>query len=360
MRARKIIKKHKKSFQKRRALHYRARRRLPFHKRLVLHPLTLFVYLSVGVGLIFASVQVSATNILVTAKVSAPPITEPAVIQIVAPSSSPTQATAAQDAKSVETAVVVRSKQIILSGECPKASHLEFYRNGMFAGVAPCIGDPTFSISLDLVEGINAISAKVFNLTDDEGPISQMIYIKYDTSSENTSTSTSTDTSTSTSTEDKPATPFFITSDFRYLGFNTGETAKWKIHILGGTAPYMFEINWGDGKSDSIKRLDDADFDITHIYQKASSNTGYIITITANDVNKVASVFQMMSIISEKGSHQAGLISVANNNLNPSVLRVLQKWIWAAWPAYILFSLLIFSFWLGERREYLKLRAHKY
>ena len=336
----------------------RIRAKRPIHKRFFLHPAVIFMLLCVGVLLVTLSIKVLAVSFGVTAKVSAPLLTKPAIIQIIAPASKPGATTAAPVATTPAAPLHVAAKQILLSGECPKDSHIEFYRNGLLAGVAPCIGDPTFSIQIGLETGLNVIEARVFNITDDEGPISQLLYLVSDTPQENQASA-----STPSSNVSELA-PFLITCDFNSLGFYTSENASWDMTIQGGKPPYSLNIDWGDGQQSTITRSSAGTFKMVHYYSKASSSTGYGINIKGVDGLGNSTTFAIMSIISDRNTHQAAQVSQANAKLNPAFLTSLKKKLLVAWPAYTILLLMSLSFWLGEREEYHRLvsvvrRRHK-
>lgn len=362
--------------------HIKSRRSLP--KKFLLHPSFAFLLLCVGVLLIGITIRAFAVSLAVSAKVSAPFITTPAVIQIITPtittattepltaipSTATTTSASVQDAKTPESAVVVIEKTITLNGECPKNSHLEFHRNGVLAGVAPCIGDPTFTVTLDLVPGLNSIVAKVFNITDDEGPAAQNLYISYTplvaptTTPSSTATSTTDTTATNTSnsnsaaktsTKKQTVKPLNLTGDFADLGFFVNEKGKWDLNVTGGTAPYKIKVSWGDGNTEELVVGKEGDFSVSHTYTKASDRTGYVISIQAEDSNNNPAIFQLISVISEKGSDIGRQVEIANSRLHPSIFSQLKRWLFVAWPAYVILILMLASFWLGEREEYKKL-----
>ena len=76
----KTVRKLPKRNLKKVALKRKIRKSLPFHKRLLLHPLSVMVILCVGVFLISWTFRVIADSISVTATVPAPPLTQGAVI----------------------------------------------------------------------------------------------------------------------------------------------------------------------------------------------------------------------------------------------------------------------------------------
>lgn len=359
------------SVDQKKLIKQKIRRRRSLHKKFLMHPSFLFLLLCVGVLLVGLTMKAFAVSLTVSAKVSAPLITTPAVIQIITPkittatsrpaaaipSNVTTGVAPTQDAKTPETAINVIEKTITLTGECPKNSHLEFYKNGTLAGVAPCIGDPTFSIELDLVPGMNAISAKVYNITGDEGPISQTLYANYESLVPASTTSAETSGALAPIKKTSKTTPLSLTTNFTNLGFYVNQEGQWKINITGGTAPYIIDIDWGNNEKTQMVQITDGDFNIKHTYTRASDTSGYVITIRAIDSKGSPATLQLMSIISDKGSPMAGKVDQANAKQNPSFANKFKRWSVIAWPAYLVLGLMIISFWLGEREEYKKLIA---
>ena len=130
------------------------KRRRPVHKKILLHPSTIFVLIIFGGWLVLSSLRVSASSFLVTATVPAPLLTSPAVI------TSPADQTQ------------LTSEPITVSGTCPLVSYVEIYDNSGFSGVINCSSGGTFSLPTQLVSGSNVLSVEVFNITDNEGPTS--------------------------------------------------------------------------------------------------------------------------------------------------------------------------------------------
>jgi hypothetical protein len=139
----------------------RSVRRRPIHKKVLLHPFTLFVLLCAGVLVAGSTFRSQAVSYDVTATVPAPALTDPAVI---------TQPSDGQH---------VTSEAITVSGSCPDDSYVKLYRAGDFAGSSLCSGNG-FSIQVSLSLGENELQARVFNLTDQEGPGSSAVQVYYD------------------------------------------------------------------------------------------------------------------------------------------------------------------------------------
>jgi len=119
-----------------------------------------------------------------------------------------------------------------------------------------------------------------------------------------------------------------------------------------GYTPYAFNIDWGDGTSSVISRKQAGPFSIRHIYDKAGGdNDTFAIKITGSDATDATTFLQLVIII-----HDASKIAYAGpseaNFIPP--LNISFRFIW---PLYTVVLLMATSFWAGERREYVRLRA---
>lgn len=112
-------------WSKQRRTHYivPSRANGPLHRRVVLHPTTLFGLLLVGVLLAGLTYRSSALQYVVSAVVHAPMLTTGATIS--SPSSEP-----------------FTSEAVTVSGICPTAIRMSnCSRNGMFSGSAVCVNN---------------------------------------------------------------------------------------------------------------------------------------------------------------------------------------------------------------------------
>lgn len=68
---------------------------------------------------------------------------------------------------------------ITVSGTCPDTSYVTVSRDGILSGTSPCVSN-TFTMQLSLVPGANLLLAKVYNITNNEGPASPPVTVFYD------------------------------------------------------------------------------------------------------------------------------------------------------------------------------------
>lgn len=138
------------------------RKRRPIHKRIMLHPASVFMLLCVGVFLVGWTLKTFAENLTVTASVLAPLPSQAAII------TKPVQQ------------IHYTTSSITVSGTCPVNNYIKLYRNGIFSGTTICSSLGSFTLLTDLSFGTNLLQAKVFNITNNEGPKSDVITVWYD------------------------------------------------------------------------------------------------------------------------------------------------------------------------------------
>lgn len=293
------------------------------HKRVLLHPSTVFILLCVGVLLVGWTWKANASGTSdnlsydVHARIPAPPLTEPALITNPA------------------TGKHFDSKPINVIGTCPNDSYVKLYRNFVFSGVANCIAGK-FVIETDLFDGANSLQAQDFNITDDIGPAGNTVVVYYDAPEPVAAPSGS--------VQNPPATPLLITTDLNYTGYMVGQSAHWDIKTTGGNAPYGFTVDWGDGRHDTYALKSEGILRMEHVYKSAKD---YVIKVQVSDSTHNEAFLQLIAIVRGSGP----LISIGGStiNINPN-----PKTGWTAliWPAYAIVALMTFSYWLGEREEY--------
>jgi hypothetical protein len=201
--------------------------------------------------------QVSAADTIdVTGKISAVYPTVPAAI------TSPANNT------------VVYSNDVAVQGTCqylPPASIVSISNNGTVVGSTSCTVTGTFTIAILLQPGSNVLVARTSNITDDYGPDSQSITIRYDApiAPEAQQTNTSTPQSGSQpggASSNGTGEPVRIIGRSAYIVFGPRKSAEWRGFIEGGTAPFSVTVDWGDGTVETFKNIRSEDLRLTHKY----------------------------------------------------------------------------------------------
>jgi hypothetical protein len=303
-------------------------------------PFVSFILLSIGVLLLGWTFQTTADNIHVTAKVSAPLPAGPATI------TSPGDGSRFSDVP------------ITVSGTCPTDTYIKLYRNDFFSGTAICTTDGNFTLDTDLFPGMNKLQARVYNLTDDEGPQSSPVTVYYDVPEQpsgSTSSAESQPTPNPPSSSGAKVAPFTIKSDYGYRGYKVGQTIEWSFEVSGGVPPYALNIDWGDGTNTVLSQKQPGKVSINHRYKKVGDgNKGsYPVKASGSDSEGRHTYLQLFLVIIPSGV--PGFVS----NTLPAGPKINSSWLKLIWPAYFVVLLMALSFWLGEREELTELKNRR-
>jgi hypothetical protein len=301
-------------------------------------PYVVFIFLCIGVLLVGWTFQAEADNITVKAKVSAPLPNGPAVI------TSPGDGTH------------FSGVPITVAGTCPTDTYVELYRNDFFSGTALCTTDGNFQLQTDLFPGANQLKARVFNLTDDEGPQPTIITVYYDVPEPPAPGTGGNSSGSSGSSGSSAAAPFELSTDFAYKGYKVGQNIQWTINVNGGTPPYALNVDWGDGHNNVISQKEAGKVTLEHRYKSAGSHTksSFIIKIMGTDSAGHKTFLQLFLSVGP-----SGIPSIVASNL-PKGPHINKNWLLIAWPAYLVLGLMAASFWLGEREEIIKIKRSNF
>lgn len=307
------------------------------------YPLMVFLLLAAGAFLTAWTFRVDAQDILVTARIQGPALTGPATI------TSPADGTH------------FSAVPITVEGSCPtNAAYVEIFRNGLMGGSGICSAGGTFSLSTDLFDGRNDLTAHSFNITDDEGPVSTAVSVFYDappppvldTGQPNLPEQASQNASSAVQKHKKA--PLTLKTSFVYKGYYIGQQVDWPLEVSGGSEPYALNVDWGDGKNSIISRKTSGQFTISHVYATAGGYKGsYIVKVQASDTESAYSYLEFFVIVNAKEA-VPGIGNIYNKP--PPTIGGLRHLLWIAWPVYVLVILMAVAYKLGEREELLVLR----
>ena len=275
--------------------------------------LMLFIVLCLGIILLSISISASAANaqpengsFSVTAVVSGPRPSTPAVI------TSPTNGQTFQ------------ANPIDIAGTCPDKSLVKIFTNGIFVGSAICDANRHFKLQSDLVIGKNELTALPFNALNQSGPESPVVSVILAFPSNGLGFSQQ----------------LLLQSSNFYRGSLPGEEISWPLEIVGGVSPYALSFDWGDKKQDLLTRTQAGPFDLKHTYQQVGGYLGtYPLIVRATDAAGNHAFLQLTSIVNSP----KGVGSTAKSYVTPNYQFI--------WPLWVLLLLMIASFWFGEKRE---------
>ncbi|MCA9327945.1 PKD domain-containing protein, partial [Candidatus Saccharibacteria bacterium] len=169
---------------------------------------------------------------------------------------------------------------ITVNGICPKDLLVQVYNNGVFVGSVLC-KTGSFSIQVTLFAGTNELTAIVYDELDQAGPVSNSITVTY---------------------TDLRLTAFgqliTLTSSYGRRSAPAGQTLSWPLQLAGGTGPYAFSIDWGDGSAADLKsQALPGVVSINHVYKKAGV---YQVNVRVTDTNGVSAFIQLVAVASGK------------------------------------------------------------
>lgn len=152
---------------------------------------------------------------------------------------------------------------------------------------------------------------------------------------------------------------FTLTTNFKPTGYVINQPVNFNLNIVGGVSPYAFNINWGDGSNTEVTRALSGEFTISHSYGTTSSLlTNETIKVEGIDSLGNATSLQVFAPIKNPAyTNIVAYVSQASGLW--SIFSSAKAWLWVIWPAYAVIILMMFSFWLGERRE-IELRIMKH
>ncbi|HEY8886797.1 MAG TPA: PKD domain-containing protein [Candidatus Microsaccharimonas sp.] len=213
-----------------------------------------------------------------------------------------------------------------VNGICPTGLLVQIYDNSVMVGSVMCTNG-SFSLQVSLFAGTNEFTAIVYDELDQAGPVSNIATVNY--------------TNTQFSAFGALIT---LTSSYGRRAANAGNELTWPLQLSGGTGPYAFSIDWGDGTATELKSQPLAGLvNIIHTYKKAGI---YQINIKVTDVNGVSAFLQVIGLSNGKVDAAAAAAT------GPTTITTKILWI----PAAIAVVLLFPAYWLGRRSQLVSLR----
>lgn len=219
------------------------------------------------------------------------------------------------------------SSPITVSGICPTGLLVQVYNNGVMVGSVMCRGG-SFRLQVSLFAGDNELSASVFDDVDQTGPKSNIVRVTFR------------DTQFGAFGEQ-----ITLTSSYGRRSAPAGNALSWPLQLSGGTGPYAFSIDWGDGSEAELKSQALAGLvTISHVYKKAGI---YQVNIKVTDKNGVSAFLQLVAVSN-------GKVDGTQTTTEEPASSVITRVIWI--PAAISLAMLFPAFWLGRRSQLVSIR----
>lgn len=221
---------------------------------------------------------------------------------------------------------IFTTDQITVSGTCPLFTTVLIYRNNVFAGSTPCLGNGTFSLTITLTTGQNDLLAKVMDALNQFGPDSTVVTVYYN----------------------KPASPsqtgqfipsLLLSTNAVYRGTFPGDETTIDLTIIGGKASYALVINWGDGQEELIALSAEGRNDFTHIYKQPGT---YLVSFRVTDSAKQIAYLQTVVVVNGEPKQ-----------VETTTLKEISYLIDKTFPVYLVIMLFVSfflaGFWWGKK-----------
>jgi hypothetical protein len=213
---------------------------------------------------------------------------------------------------------------IVITGLCPDGLLVKIFKNNVFGGSVQCDGG-NFSLQSDLFVGTNELVARVFDDLDQPGPDSNIVTVTFRGNSVNAPTRVT------------------LTSNFAKRGANPGQTLTWPVILSGGTGPFAFSVDWGDGKEpDLFTQPFPGTVDLTHVYDEPGV---FNIIVKVVDTNGTTAFLQLVGVANGPLSQttDAGIDNADGVGFTTTRTEI----VW--WPAAVIVPFAVSTFWLGKR-----------
>lgn len=218
---------------------------------------------------------------------------------------------------------------VTVRGVCPDELLVQVHNNGVMVGAVMC-KDGSFEIEVSLFAGVNELTAHVYDELYQTGPVSNIATVNY-TNAQFTAF----------------GELITLTSQYGRRSAMTNNTLTWPLQISGGTGPYAFSVDWGDGSQvQLISQLSQGNINISHSYSRAGI---YSVNIRVVDANGVSAFLRAVAV--SNGKVDESLSAQQDDDSSVAVIKILWE------PIIIAVVLLILAFWLGRKSQVVSLRS---
>ena len=218
---------------------------------------------------------------------------------------------------------------ITVSGICPTGLLVQVYNNNVMVGATMCTNG-SFRVQVGLFPGTNELTVIVYDDLGQAGPVSNTVRVTY----RDTNLAAFGQEMTLTSTYGRRSAP-------------AGSQLTWPLQLSGGTGPYAFSIDWGDGSKAELKSQSLAGLvSIAHTYSKAGI---YNVNITVTDTNGLTAFLQVVAVASGQVDEAA---TASTDETGSTAAKPQILWI----PTIVALILLLPTYWLGKRSQLVIIR----
>ncbi len=221
---------------------------------------------------------------------------------------------------------------VTVAGACTADQLIEIFKNDIFAGSTVCSSTGSYTMEIDLLIGQNVLVARIYDSLNQAGPDSNKITVFYDLLPSQSSSITPINFG---------GPQILLSTDAVFRGTFPGESLNMPITLLGGVAPFAFNIQWGDGENNVVSRNNNTAFTTAHVFKKAGT---YQVSTQVTDAEGRVAFLSVAAIVNGQPDATA---ATANGSGKSDLLSSIL----ALWPLYVSLVAIVLSFWFGEVRE---------
>ena len=224
---------------------------------------------------------------------------------------------------------------ITVSGTCTTGTFVIVTKNDVFGGATPC-ENGTFSLPVDLFDGLNKLIAKVTDALGQAGPDSTPVEVFYDAPSFNVPGGQAI------------GRQLFLQTNTPVVGVSPDVNLSRSVTIVGGVGPYAVSWDWGDGQTSLVSQATEGGTSASHAYKRPGN---YRVIVRVTDSTGNAAFLQLVTVVNGPADAYGATNGSGKGSLPGTLV--------AAWPLVVLAALMVLFFWLGEKREAWKIRRQQ-
>jgi PKD domain len=220
---------------------------------------------------------------------------------------------------------IYTSPFITVSGLCTAGLLVETLNNGVLVGSTMCQGG-SFFVQIGLFPGQNELAVKVYDDLGQAGPSSNTVIVQYVAGD-----------------FAEFGQSITLTSNYSRRAADPGTELSWPVQLSGGSGPYAFSIDWGDGVDADLQSQAVAGIVlIKHAYKNAGI---YRVTIRVTDANGASGFLQLIAVAN--GSSNA--IVQTGEEIPEAATIIRREILW--FPLSFALGMILVAFWLGGRYQ---------
>lgn len=254
--------------------------------------------------------------------------------------------------------VKVLVAQQTLAGSCQAitpSAVVSIWSKGILMGSTVC-NSGLFSVPIMLAEGTNILVARTMNGNGVYGPDSHPLLLKLELPPKNVVplpggvNEPTTPAQQITATNAGGASALTVTTPQPFSILDSTNNVSLKVTLKGGQQPYVLNIKWGDGATESHALDEPGDYDFVHAYQ---STKAYQVYVKVRDVLGAYTeyAYAVISGKSTTNTSGGGSTSAAAAQKGPWRLAGLVWYCWLAIIVAVVFLLMSYIMGYVKGRE---------